>query len=125
MVISRLSKPGDQDEQAGPPPYNTSGSGFRDKILLLLTQVSYCGCVSFTNSGFKVRVIRDSDMATDLLGPGSLTPLNLLVTNDTFFKVHLILVSLTGEIKIMKFNLQVKVYGQRDLLHGLTWQLPR
>ena len=86
MVISRLSKPDSQDEQAGPLPYNTSGSWFRDKILLLLTQVSYCGYVSFTNSGFRARVIRDCDMAIVLLGPGSLTPLNLLVTSDTFLK---------------------------------------
>ena len=49
-----------------------SGSGFRDKTFLSLAHIPDPGRVSFTGSGFRVRMLRDCSMATDLLGSGSL-----------------------------------------------------
>lgn len=46
----------------------SSSSGFRDKVFFSLSQVPDPGCVSFPGSGFRVRVLGDRAIATDLPG---------------------------------------------------------
>lgn len=49
-----------------------SGSEFRNKVFFPPAQVPVPECVPFTGSAFRVSVLRDCAMATDMLGPGSL-----------------------------------------------------